>query len=116
MLNGLLRQQFLHILFGLEEFKGRGNDAVEEEGEVHQQDESDNLKPLERLPAEAERDNPNKECTAGVDGRARSSADRACDRKAKEVEAARRLSEIGSMGVSEFKEKYSPNAEHNEHT
>lgn len=89
MLDGLLGQQFLHILFGLEEVKGRGDDAVEEEGEVHQQDEPDDLKPLEGLPAKAERDNPDKQCTAGVDGRARGSADGASDRKAKEVEATR---------------------------
>lgn len=92
MLYGLLGQQFLHILLGLEEFEGRGNDAVEEEGEVDQQDEPDNLKPLERLPAETERDDPNKECTASVNGRARGSADGACDGKPKEVEATRGLS------------------------
>lgn len=100
MLYGLFGQQFLHMLLGLQEFKGRGNDAVEEEGEVDQQDESDNLKPLERLPAKAERDDPNKECTASVDRRARGSADGARDGKPKEVEATRGLSINGSIGVS----------------
>lgn len=99
MLYGLLGQQLLHMLLGLEEFKGWGNDAIEEEGEVDQQDESDNLKPLERLPAEAERDDPNKERTASVDRRARGSADGARDGKPKEVEATRGLSMTRSIGV-----------------
>lgn len=105
MLDGLLGQQFLHMLLGLEELKGRRNDAVEDESEVHQQDESDNLKPLERLPAEAKRDNPNKECTASVDGRPRGSADGARDGKAKEVEATRVLLIICGMDVLQHKTK-----------
>jgi hypothetical protein len=87
MLNRLFRQELLHLSHA-EELERRLNDAVEEEGEVHQESETDNLQPLERLPAEAERDHPDEQGTAGVDGGARRGADAAGDGEAEEVEAA----------------------------
>lgn len=92
MLYRLLRQQLLDVLFGLEKLKRRRDNTVEEESEVNQQDKAQNLQPLERLPAKAERHNPNKERAAGVDGRAGRGADGARDRKPEEVEAAGRKS------------------------
>lgn len=64
----LLGQQLLDLLLGPQELKGRLDDAVKEEGEVDEQGEADDLQPLERLPAEAERDDPDEEGPAGVDG------------------------------------------------
>lgn len=88
MLHGLLGQQLLHLLLGPQEFEGRLDDAVEQEGEVDEQGETGNLQPLERLPAEAERDDPDEEGPAGVDGRAGGGADGPRDGEAEEVEAA----------------------------
>lgn len=75
MFYGLLGQQLLNILIGPQELKGRLDDAVEQEGEVDQQGEAKDLQPLECLPAEAERDDPDEEGPAGVDGRAGGGAD-----------------------------------------
>lgn len=88
VLHWLLGQQLLDLLLGPQELKGRLDDAVEEEGEVDEQGEADDLQPLERLPAEAERDDPDEERPARVDGRAGGGADAARDGEAEEVEAA----------------------------
>ena len=45
----------------------RPNDIVEQESAVNEQREADDLEPLERLPAETQRDQPDKEGTGGVD-------------------------------------------------
>lgn len=68
MLDRLLRQQLLDRLPRLEELERRLYQAVEQEGKVHQQGKSDYLQPLERLPAESERDDPDEQRTARVDG------------------------------------------------
>jgi len=88
MLHRLLGQQLLHLLLGLQELKGRLDDAVEQEGEVDEEGEAGHLQPLERLPAEAERDDPDEEGPAGVNGRAGGGADGPRDGEAEEVEAA----------------------------
>lgn len=60
MLHRLFGKQFLDLINGLKEGERRLDDAVEQEGEVHQQYKPGNLQPLERLPAQAERHNPDK--------------------------------------------------------
>ena len=99
MLDGLLGQQLLDLL-DAEEGEGRLDDAVEQEGEVDKQHEAGDLQPLERLPAEAERDDPDEEGAARVDGGARRGADAARDGQAEEVEAAAGswLAERGERG------------------
>ena len=99
MLDRLLGQQLLDLL-DAEEGKGRLDDAVEQEGEVDEQHEAGDLQPLERLPAEAERDDPDEEGAARVDGGARRGADAARDGQAEEVEAAAGswLAERGERG------------------
>ena len=67
MFNRLLRQQLLH-LSNAEELEGGLDDAVEEESEVDEQREADHLEPLEGFPAETERDHPDEERAACVDG------------------------------------------------
>ena len=57
VLDRILGQQLLDLVH-LEKLKRRLHDAVEQKGEVDEQHETDNLQPLERLPAEAERDDP----------------------------------------------------------
>lgn len=84
----LLGEQLLDLLLGPQELERRLDDAVEQEGEVDEQGEAEDLQPLERLPAEAERDDPDEERPAGVDGRAGGGADGPRDGEAKEVEAA----------------------------
>ena len=56
VLDRLFGQQLGNILSYPQELERRLDDTVEEEGKVDQEDESDDLEPLERLPAEAERD------------------------------------------------------------
>lgn len=87
MFHGLLGQQLLYLLLGPQELKGRLDDAVEQEGEVDEEGEAKDLQPLESLPAEAERDDPDEERPAGIDGRAGGSTDGPRDGKAEEVEA-----------------------------
>lgn len=61
--------------------------VVEQERAVYQQCETEHLEPLERLPSQTERHDPDEECTAGIDRRARCSRDSARDGQTKEVEA-----------------------------
>ena|SRR5690349_12426568 len=86
MLNRLLRKQLLDLP-DTEELKRRLNNAVEEESEVNEQGEAYNLQPLERLPAETERNDPNEEGSACIDSRTRGGADTACHGQSEEVEA-----------------------------
>lgn len=88
MLNRLLGKQLLDLFLGLEELERRLDDAVEQEGEVHQEHEAHHLEPLEGLPAEAQGHDPDEEGAAGVDGRAGGSAYGTGDGKAEEVEAS----------------------------
>ena len=67
MLDRLLGQQLLDFL-DLEELQRRLDNAVEEEGEIDEEGETDHLQPLERLPAKAEGDNPDEEGTTRVNG------------------------------------------------
>src|SRR6478735_9024631 len=88
VLNGLLRQELLDLfIWDSEELQRRLNDTVAQEGEVNKQGETDNLEPLESLPAQAKGDHPDEQGSASVDGRSRSSADASCNGQAKEVEA-----------------------------
>lgn len=86
VLDWLLRKKFLDF-FNLEELKWRLDDAVEQEGEVDEKGKTNNLEPLERLPPEAKRDNPNEQGTASVDGRPGGSANATGNRQTKKVEA-----------------------------
>lgn len=67
----------------------RPHNVVEEERAVDEQREADDLQPLEGFPAQAQRDDPDEEGSAGVDCGARGGADGARDGEAEEVEAAR---------------------------
>lgn len=88
VLNGLLGQQLFDLgLINLEELEGRIDNAVEKEGKVDEQGKSEDLQPLECLPAQAEGDDPDKERAAGVDGRAGRGGDAAGDGETKKVEA-----------------------------
>lgn len=62
--------------------------TVEQEGTVDQKTESDNLKPLERLPVESQRDKPDEKSTASINNTTGSSRDTAGDRDTKEVETS----------------------------
>lgn len=70
-----------------ERLERRLDNAVEYKRGIHEHGETHNLEPLERLPAQAERNDPDKECPAGIDSRARGSTDIAGDGKTEEVEA-----------------------------
>jgi hypothetical protein len=87
MLNWLLRQEFLRFPLNTS-LEWRPHQIIEQESSVDKQRKTENLKPLERLPAESERDHPDEERAASVDGRARRRRDSARDTEAKEVEAA----------------------------
>ncbi len=99
MLDRLFREQLLNLLDAQALERGL-DDAVEEESEVDEQGEAEDLQPLESLPAEAERDDPDEEGAAGVDGGARGGGDAARDGEAEEVEAA-----AGGVSISEDGEK-----------
>lgn len=89
MLNWLLREKFLNLVH-LEKLERRLNNPVEQERKVDEQDKANNLQPLERLPAKTERDNPDEQGAASVDGRPRGSADAACNRYTEKVETTAR--------------------------
>lgn len=89
VLHRFLGQQLLDLFIDLEEFERRLDDAVEEEGEVDQESETKHLQPFESLPAESERNYPDKEGPAGIDCRARGGTDGASDRESKEVESTK---------------------------
>jgi len=91
MLNRLLGQKLLHLLLNLQELDRRLDDAVEQKGKVHEECETDDLEPLERLPAEAERDDPDEERTARVNRGAGGGADAARDGEAEKVEATENI-------------------------
>jgi hypothetical protein len=86
MLNRILDEERLRLPLnpGLDR---RPDQIVEQERAVYQQRESENLQPLECLPAQAKRHHPDEQRAAGVDSRARSCRDGARDRETKEVEA-----------------------------
>lgn len=63
------------------------NDAVEDKGRIHQQCEANNLQPFKGFPTETQRDDPDKESSASVNGRPRCSANTSSHREAEEIEA-----------------------------
>ena len=71
MLDRLLGEELLDFLAGAQEVEGRPDDAVEQEGEVDEQGEAGDLQPLEGLPAEPQRHDPDEQGPAGIDGRPR---------------------------------------------
>lgn len=73
------------------------DDLVEDAGSVDEEDEADNLKPLEGFPAKAEAHEPDEEGAAGVDSTACSGGDRAGDTEAEEVEATVQVSQKHSV-------------------
>lgn len=90
MLDRFFGEQLLDLLPGAQELERGLDDAVEEEGEVDEEREAGDLQPLEGLPAEAERDHPDEEGAAAVDGGARGGADAAGDGEPEEVETSDR--------------------------
>ena len=87
MFNWLFGQQLLHVLPWSEKGKRRLDDTVEEEGKVDQHGETNDLELLEGLPAQTERDDPDKQGPASIDGRAGGSAYTTGNGQAKKVEA-----------------------------
>ena len=87
MLNGVLwKQFFMSALYpGL---YGRAYEVVKQERTVHEQRKPNHLKPLERLPAQSQRNDPDKKSAASIDSGPRSRTDCTSDRQSKEVEAA----------------------------
>lgn len=73
-----------------EPLERRPDHAVEDKGRVHEKGESHYLEPLEGLPAKEQRDDPDEERSARVDGRPRRGTDASRYREAKEVKTARR--------------------------
>ena len=67
--------------------QGRAHDIVEEECAVDENRKADDLEPFECLPAEGQRDEPDEECTGGVDGASGGGGDGAGDGYTEEVEA-----------------------------
>ena len=64
------------------------DNVIEKKCPIDKQDKSNNLQPLEGFPSQAERDDPNEERTACVDGRSGRSANGSRDRETKEVESS----------------------------
>lgn len=87
VLDRLLRKKLFDLLLHPQAFKRGLDDAVEQKGEVNKQSESNNLEPLERLPSQAKRDDPNEQGPASVDSRPRGGTDAPGDRETKKVEA-----------------------------
>lgn len=91
MLDGFLGQQRLSnglVLFiNLQRLEGRLDDAVEHKRRVHKDCEAEHLEPLEALPAKAERDDPDEEGSACVNGGSCGRADAAGDGQTEKVEA-----------------------------
>lgn len=94
MLYGLFREELPDLLARLEKLERRLHDAVEEEGEVHQEGKAGDLQPLERLPLKTQRDDPNEEGPARVDGGSGRCADAPRHGQAEEVEAAKDPSSV----------------------
>lgn len=69
VLDWLLGEQDLALAMASRQtsLERRPDDIVEQKSAVNEQGEADDLEPLERLPAEAKRDQPDKEGTGGVD-------------------------------------------------
>ena len=79
MLDRFLGEQFLNLTPRLQELERGLDDAVEEEGEVDEENKSYYLQPLKSLPAKTQRNEPDEESTAGVNGRAGCSTHRPSD-------------------------------------
>ena len=69
-------------------FQRRPDQVIEEESAIYQKYESKYLQPLERLPTQPKRYNPDKQCSARINGGARCCADGSGDGETEEVEAA----------------------------
>lgn len=67
MLNRVLWQQRLRLPLHTR-LERRPDQVVEQERSVHKECKAQHLEPLESLPAQAERHNPDEECAARVDG------------------------------------------------
>jgi hypothetical protein len=76
MLNRFLREKHLRLPLDTR-LERRADQVIKQKRPVHQQRETRNLEPLERLPSESERHDPNKQCAASINRRARSSGDSA---------------------------------------
>ena len=86
VLDGVLREQRLRLPLHAC-LQRRPDQVVEQERSVHQERKAQHLKPLERLPTKAQREDPDEERAAGVDGGARCGGDGASHRQTEEVEA-----------------------------
>jgi hypothetical protein len=86
--DGLLRQQLLNLFVCLQALHWRLYEAVEEESRVHEESETNNLQPLEALPAQPQRDDPDEEGSASVNCRSSRSTNVASDRETKEIESS----------------------------
>ena len=78
MLNRILREQRLPLLPHTR-LKRRPDDIIEEKRAINKQREPHNLQPLERLPPEAQTNNPNEQRAARINNTPRRRADTPCD-------------------------------------
>lgn len=117
MLNGIFREQNLALsVFAGQACLERGaDDIIEQESSVNKQHKASNLEPFERLPAQAEGNEPNEKCTASVNRAARCSRDSAGNRQTKEVEATREKLDDTSID-RQNPEINIPDADHDQHT
>lgn len=87
MLDRFFRKKLLSFCVGAQKFKRWLHEAIEQKGRINQQSKSGNLQPLERFPAKAERNDPDEERSASVNGGARGGTDGASNGQPEEVEA-----------------------------
>lgn len=67
--------------------QGRTDDIVEQECTVNEASKTDNLKPFERFPAQPQRDEPDEQSAAGINGATGCGGDGARYRETEEVES-----------------------------
>ena len=76
-------------VFAQEAQGGRSHNIVENHGAIDKQGETEDLKPLERLPPKTQTDDPDEQSPTSVDGAPRGGGDCAGDGEAEEIETAR---------------------------
>ena len=89
MLNRFLRQKLL-VIPDNATLKWWTDQSIEKEGSIDQQSETEDLQPLERFPSQEEGDDPDEQCSAGIDGGSGSSAHSSRNWEAEEVESTER--------------------------
>ena len=87
MFDGFLREKLLWFFSGHAGLERWRDDPVEEEGSVDEKSETEQLQEGEFLPAETEGNDPNDECSRGIDDRTGSGRNGPGDGDSKEIES-----------------------------